>query len=269
MSDDIGTQYTELRTATYFQEWAKAKAIIDHTPQIVWYKSSHGSFMNGISFHNNVDMLRYIHNTLIRLDGPVTLQTEMLRTTFEEPDSYSHTPAIHAAEYGAVDCLEYLVRICPSGRDILEVKNRQGENLAHRAAKRSLECLKFIVNNAPSGVELLEMKDHYELTPIYNAMHYDELDCMKFIVNNAPSGVALLDVKIPYEGKHVDLLSLANWEIHEYFTPQRIREIAFDREYRTLEAQEELDDYSLPKIIFGVLRDETELQERRANDFQR
>lgn len=210
------------------KQWDKVKELILKNPTIMWkgqaYMPNDTRFTIAAAAakFSNVNMLEFMYNVVMQQE-PET-QEKTLKHVFE----YStYTPTHAAADSGCIECLDFLIRHCPSGPKILEVKDSEGGTSAWIAARRGhIECLEFILLNAPSGVRLLRVPDSYGILPLF-------------------------------EGSN---------KVREYFTPQKIQRIALERELLMLQQHQhdqQFEQDSLADIVLRVLQDETQLRQHR------
>ena len=220
----------ELSRACREQRWEEVREMITENPQLVW--TARGSYgctpAYWAAHYGDVEMLQHMLAVILRQSLQATSQgdeeehqqrRQMLRDAFERGGDNGDTPTHEAAFYGHGQCLAFLVEHAPSGAAVLEVKNKEGWIPAHYAA--------------------------------FNGV----VDALDFIVRNAPSGVAVLDVK---DNKGKTPLDRASKNVKEYFTPQKIMEIGFERELELISNEFEPD--SLPSLMFMIIRQNIEIK---------
>lgn len=218
----------ELVSACWNQKWDQARKMIAKNSQLVWTaRGLHGATPAYPSaVYGNVEMLQ--HMLAVILQHPLFQEDaeekrrQMLQGAFERGADDGYTPAHTAAHYGHVNCLAFLVEHAPSGAAVLEAKSSAGRTPAHCAAVNGqVDALEFIVRNAPSGIGVLEVKSNGGLVP----------------------------------------LDLAQKSVKAYFTPQKIKEIGFERELGLFDKN--VDSSPLASLIFGLIRQNVELEIER------
>lgn len=222
----------ELSRACREQRWEEAREMITENPQSMW--TARGSYGCTAAYyaagHGNVEMLQHMLAVILRQSLQATSQgdeeeeeeqrRQMLRGAFERGDNNGDTPAHEAAFYGHGKCLAFLVEHAPSGAAVLEAQDMHGWTPAHVAALNGkVMTLDFIVRNAPSGMRgVLDVKDNKGKTP----------------------------------------LDRASKNVKEYFTPQKIMEIGFERELELI--SNEFESISLPSLMFMIIRQNIEIK---------
>lgn len=185
--------------------------------------------------------------------------------TSRDDDGYS--PVYWAAWYGDLKMLQHMLdavlSFWPPGhlrqwmlRIAFERGNGKGETPAYVAAQRChLQCLMFLVEHSPSGASVLEAKEGSWWTPAHWACFYDSINTLNFIVRNAPSGARVLEVKSYWGKKPLDIGSSCK----KYFTPQKIREIATERELELIKESRSLVIGPFVSLIFDILQQNSAL----------
>lgn len=167
----------DLLEACRTQKWEMAREIIAENPRLIWTAKDpwEHSPITWVVNYGNLEMLQLIFDTIVSSRRSST-RTKTLKDVFEKPTSSGEkeTPAHIAACNGSVECLDFLVKNCPSGAAILEARAWNGRTPADSAAFfGNIGALVFILKNAPSGANVLNIKSDSGLMPMNGAVkHY-------------------------------------------------------------------------------------------------
>lgn len=158
----------ELVDVCLSRKWKRVREIITADPRLVsTTRSACGSTPVHWIIREYGDMLQFVLNAILSLELQEDQRIQMFRDTFERGDNFGCTPAHDAAGLGRIMDLMFLVRHCPSGSKILEVRDTRGWTPAHYAAyRKQIDTLDFLLQNAPSGIAILEAKTVKGDTPL-------------------------------------------------------------------------------------------------------
>ena len=163
------TEGRELVEACQLADWELARELIVKNPRWLWYAEDRDgcSAAYRAASRGSIRMLEFMLSCINReCAADEEFREQTLIDTFERSNNCYRTPAHAAARSGNVECLKFLVEVCPSGAAILEeVDISNGHTTAH-SAMRNPEMLQFIVQHAPSGKAILDVKDHRGKTPL-------------------------------------------------------------------------------------------------------
>lgn len=215
--------FWEFLSAGRDQLWDKVREMIVKDPQLIWEAVDGCGFtiVTWVIHWNNVEMLQYMAEAIRSFSQTPQQEEQLLKYTFEYEERCGGTPTQRAVGYGHIECLSWLMRNAPSGAAVLEEKDESGNTASHEAAHQSrMNALEFIVRNAPSGVKVLMTENDKGKTPL-----------------TKNRGAA-----------------------KKYFTPQKIRELAFERESEVIRTALIFDSDSLVQLMLSVVVQNIELQ---------
>lgn len=233
--------------------WDEVKKIMLKRPSVIWGSRdcrciSPTSLIVG---NANFELLELMASLIYQ--QPREQHEHLLRKTFERSSEAVNHPIHAAANKGDIRRMEFLVKHCPSGPSVLEVRDSYNNMSIHEAIRHNrIDAVKYIVQHAPSGCAILDEKQH-DWTTAHLAAIYGSPEMMEFILRNAPSGIKLLEVK---DIEAMTPLEHSSATIKKYFTPQKIRQIGLENERKRLE--EFLGTNSLTSLIFNVISEDIE-----------
>lgn len=202
----------EFEDAAAYHHWSELKLLIDKNPTMLWTFTSGGFTLAGkAAAFGRLDLLRFMYKKVLSLPGP---HDQMLRDTFERAGIWNWSPVVLAAVNSRLDCMQFLIDICPSGPSILETPDGWFRTPAHNVVQNGTnDSLEFILRNAPSGLKVLEVASNAGFTP----------------------------------------WRIATRATREYFTPEKIREICIQRELGFVRSAIPIIPNSFVSLVFSIL----------------
>lgn len=169
------------------------------------------------------------------------------------------TPAIHAAFWGNVSMLEFMLNSVRAQLQefpdamfrVFEAGTSSGHTPAHEAALAGETwCLEFLIKHCPSGPAILEKRSSRGETPGGWALRNGHISTLEFILKHSPSG------KIPsvLHERYLDLIK----NTRAYFTTERLNKIGWSRELRLLRVSRSLG--SFVDLVLGIVSSEIKIR---------
>lgn len=285
------------------QCWEEAYKIMELHPEWIWTDADDRGTSPACwaTVHSNFEAITRMYS-LIQANVDEDNRDEIMRIVFEQSYNKSvFSPFFNAVYRGHIECLEFLLRVCPSRTALLfQRESFSGKTPAHVATLGDQdEVLHFLLRNTPKGSSVLEEPDGYGFTAIHTAALHGKIKCLaflakhcynwnivvekrsdgdtplslacrrghiecaEFIMTHAPKGPKrLLEDESIHEIFH-GVNSPTAKRIVEYFTERKIREIALIREMMILDNYQDFESNSLVSLMMGILKEETRLQQWR------
>lgn len=245
----------------WYQEWDEVRKVLTHSPHLLWIARDADGHTPAfwMSRHGEIEMLKYAYS-VINSHFLLENREQHLRDTFERTTKLEKSPLSIAVQYGHANCIEFLIRHCPSGPNLLEKKVGDKYPIHLAIENGTPELVTYIVENCPSGRNIFEKKTETGETCTYIATQYGNIRIMEMILRYSPSALTTLKVSSLNKGKFNVI------PFQRYFTPKKLLDIAFYRELDVVaEAHHQAcssapEPNSLVSIVFTILGQEIETQ---------
>lgn len=142
--------------------------MMEENPELIWTSRDRDGYtpVYWVASRGHIKLLKRMYELTVATSTE-DKRNRRLKNAFEIGSRYGKTPAHIAARSGHIHCLEFLITVCPSGREILNaVETENHWTPAHYAARYNmLNALDFIAGSASDLEKALRAVDRHGQTP--------------------------------------------------------------------------------------------------------